>query len=492
MEDLKKKTGFWPVFKEILRVILFAAAIPLATSFLCIILWLVIEQETVALLLLLPLTVGAYFLFRKALRPYIFWVKAGIAAAMLLAVTVLLFISGGNPQGRAFYYIGQYLLIGYLPFVLYTLVYNLLAILCVIIGAEIIGAVMTALLLKLKPGKKLVIGACAGLAVIAAAIGIRYATGPQFRYKGHGFDYMHGYSSTDFTDFTVYAKNSKLVTLDEPASLLIENEADMPVLDGAEACYPVYAAIAKAVYKDIAQIEENAWERDSYPNGRIVQFTNTVQAFDRLVDGEVDMFFGSAPSDDQLWYAEQAGVELVLTPIGKEAFVFFVEDDNPVTGLTADQIRAIYHGDITNWAQLGGRDEEIVAFQRPQGSGSQTRMQRFMGEVGLKEPVGYEVVSAMLGVITEVADYDNEAGAIGYTFRYFLEGLSQETGVKILSVDGVYPTPATISDESYPLTGTFYLVTRKDDPNPNVQKMIDFILSEQGQEIVEKTGYGRR
>ena len=66
------------------------------------------------------------------------------------------------------------------------------------------------------------------------------------KYMGHGFDYMHGYSTTDFTGYHVY-DGQKLVTLDHRASLIIENEEDMPVLDGAEACYPVYSALAKAV-----------------------------------------------------------------------------------------------------------------------------------------------------------------------------------------------------------------------------------------------------
>ena len=112
-----------------------------------------------------------------------------------------------------------------------------------------------------------------------------------------------------------------------------------------------------------------------------------------------------------------------------------------------------------------------------------------MGDTALAEPKSYEVVSAMEGVIKKVAEYANEAGAMGYTFRYFLEGLNQEKGVKMLSIDGVYPSVENIKNGSYPLTVGLCLVTRKNDPNPNVQKMIDFILSPAGQEIIEKTGY---
>ena len=102
----------------------------------------------------------------------------------------------------------------------------------------------------------------------------------------------------------------------------------------------------------------------------------------------------------------------------------------------------------------------------------------------------YETVNAMGGVIEHVAQYNSEAGALGYTFRYFLESLNQEKNVKMLSVDGVYPTVETIENGTYPLTVPLVAVTRKDNDNPNVRKVLDFLLSEDGQDIIRRTGYG--
>ena len=331
-----------------------------------------------------------------------------------------------------------------------------------------------------------------GLALCAALCTVLYCSRPEVRYGGHGFAYMHGFSSTDFSQYMVYSQPGKLAALDHPAAFQIQDEADMPVMDGAEACYPLYAAAAKAVYQDIAHIESNwadSGER-AWTNGKIVTFTNTVVGFERLIEGNVDLFFGARPSADQLAYAAEQGVELEITPIGREAFVFFVEEDEPVDGLTQDQLRAIYHGDVTDWSQVGGRAGEIAAFQRPAGSGSQTMMEYFMGEVSLKEPQTYETVGSMEGVIRHVAQYARQRGALGYSFRYFIQGLSQEKGVKLLAVDGVTPDLAHIEDGSYPLTVPLCLVTRKDDPNPNVGKMIDFFLSPDGQTLVRETGYG--
>lgn len=318
-----------------------------------------------------------------------------------------------------------------------------------------------------------------------------YQNIPSVKYQGHDFAYMHGYSSTDLSPFYPYNPDHQLVKLQEPSDLIIENEKDMPILDGAEACYPVYSAIALAVYKDIAQIEDQYKNDDLYAhtNGKIVSFTNSSVGYSRLINQEIDMFFGAKPSASQLEEAKEAGVEFEYTPIGQEAFVFFVNENNPISQLSSDQIKAIYHGDITNWQELGGKNAKIIAFQRPERSGSQSMMSYFMGDISLKEPITYEMQSGMGGIIKEVAEYYNEDGAIGYTFQYFLEGLHQEEHVKILSIDGVYPSHESVKNKTYPLSTYLYCVTLKSNQKENVQKLKDFLLSTQGQYIIEQTGY---
>ena len=322
------------------------------------------------------------------------------------------------------------------------------------------------------------------------------------KYGGHGFDYMHGYSSTDFTGYHVY-DGEKLVSLDEPVTLIIDKEEDMPILDGAEACYPIYSALAKHIYKDIDVIEREVAElsdkkfQDLSPmeknlvrnNGKIVTFTNTVVGYDRLIEQQVDLAFGARPSANQKEYAKSRGEELVSIPIGKEAFVFFVEEDNPVDNLSSDEVRSIYHGDINNWSEVGGSDQEIIAFQRPEDSGSQSMMKYFMKDVTLKKPDTIEMESAMGGVIEKVKQYRNEKGALGYTFNYFLTGLNQEKGVKILSINGVYPTIENIKKGSYPIVVDLVCIKRNSNDKENVDKVIEYLLSKQGQEIIEKTGY---
>lgn len=491
--------------KKWLQVFLIYAGIPLGACFL----WLptiLLESRTGGWLMtfIIPaLTVLAYVLLRKVLSlRFAAAVNAWILIVLSVCAAVSFLISDGSVQGVPFTVFCFAAFPFFLPAFLMQLT-DTVHIVLICIFLTYAAAMLACLFMSRKckgiraesvrqPTCQRVLPyvlTCVVVSLCAAVSLSMYVNRPEVRYAGHGFDYMNGYSSTDFTDYTVYAAHSRLVELDHEPDLIIENEQDMPVMDGAEACYPLYAALAKTVYRDIDRIELQAQTDDNRVNGKIVTFTNTIVGFERLLDGEADLFFGARPSKDQLSEARERGIELTVTPIGREGFVFFVEADNPVENLSSEQIRAIYHGDIKNWKEVGGKDQTIKAFQRPQNSGSQTMMEYFMGDVTLKEPDTYEVIGAMEGVIQKVAQYANEEGAMGYSFRYFVEGLNQEKNVKLLSVDGVAPTPENIENGTYPLTADLCLITRSSDPDPNVQKMIDFILSEDGQQIVRKTGY---
>ena len=325
-------------------------------------------------------------------------------------------------------------------------------------------------------------------AVCAICCVFTYLNSPNYKYKNqnHNFEYMMGYSSVDLYDYALYNPNNKLVTVEHGYELI---DSYMPVLDGAEACFPVYSAIAKALYKDIENMEYNYYKSTNDENGRIVTFYNTAIGFERLLEGQVDMFFGAKPSNSQLELAKSMNIELEYTAIGKEGFVFFVNEDNPITSLTTQQIKDIYSGKITNWKEVGGKNEKIIAFQRPERSGSQSMMVYFMGDTKLKEPLTYEMEYAMLGIIKQVVEYHNEAGAIGYSFRYYFDGMTEVEGAKMIAVDGVYPTTETIKSGEYPLVTSLYCITDKANTNENVDKVLDFMLNEEGQKIIEETGY---
>jgi phosphate transport system substrate-binding protein len=153
-----------------------------------------------------------------------------------------------------------------------------------------------------------------------------------------------------------------------------------------------------------------------------------------------------------------------------------------------DQIRDIYSGKTTKWKDLkiSGLGD-IMAYQRPENSGSQTALQKLMGDVPLmKAPEA--VVAWDMGDIIDTIEYRNLPNAIGYTFRFFCSELT-DNDVKMLSVNGVAPTIGNIRSGDYPITSTLYAVTRKGDDNPNTAAFLEWIQSSQGMELVEKSGY---
>ncbi|WP_462413114.1 PstS family phosphate ABC transporter substrate-binding protein [Neobacillus sp. Marseille-QA0830] len=297
----------------------------------------------------------------------------------------------------------------------------------------------------------------------------------------YGFQYGGGYSSTDLTPYEVTNPDNKLPKLDNASTFSVKDPNEMPVLDGAEAAFPVYSAFANAVYEKIPNPAENGRE--------VVTFTNTIYAYERLLSGEVDIYFGAEPSKEQREMAEKEGKELVLTPIGKEAFVFFVNPDNPVNNLKVNDIKGIYSGKITNWSRLGGSDEKIIAFQRPKNSGSQTLLEKIMGDTKIIEPLKEDVPEGMGGIIEQVADYRNYDNSIGYSFRFFATGMNPNSDIKLLAINGVKPDSGNISTGHYPFTASLYAITLKDNTKSAIQPFLEWMQGSQGQELVEKIGY---
>ncbi|WP_456274552.1 substrate-binding domain-containing protein [Bacillus sp. AK031] len=283
-------------------------------------------------------------------------------------------------------------------------------------------------------------------------------------------------AEVDLTAYEPFTANSKAAVLEEESDLKLEG--DLPTLDGATALYPVISSLVQSVYP------EGDYPHDNPAQSEVVS-SKTGTAYDRLIKQEVDMIFVAGPSEAQ---RSGLGEEMNMTPIGKEAFVFFVHESNPVESLTIEELQKIYSGEIKNWREVGGKDKEIIAFQRPEGSGSQTGLQNMMGDIPIMQPPTDQRVSGMGGVIEKASDYRNYRNALGFSYRYFATGMVDSKGVKLLKINNVEPDTQGIQSGEYPLTGEFYTITNGTD-NPNVEPFINWILSEQGQKLIEETGY---
>ena len=159
--------------------------------------------------------------------------------------------------------------------------------------------------------------------------------------------------------------------------------------------------------------------------------------------------------------------------------------------MTFDEIRKIYSGEITNWKEVGGDDAEIIAYQRPENSGSQTGLYSLvMKELPVKARTPKEQVTlSMAGIIEYVSDYENGLNAIGYSYYYYANEMYYSEDLKYLGINGIKPTYETIKDESYPILTAYYIVTRKDETNENALKLKEDMLSKRGQEVATSAGY---
>lgn len=278
------------------------------------------------------------------------------------------------------------------------------------------------------------------------------------------------------SEYLPFSGTSKIAKLNKTASVTISDH--LPVIDGATALYPLYSAFVNAVYP------ENAYD----PNDSAVLCGTTLKAYENLFAGKADVIFCAEPSKAQLSSAEAQGVKLVLTPVGKEAFVFFVNKANNVDTISSKDIIGIYSGNIKNWKELGGKNTSIKIFQRPENSGSQTILQKIMGDEPIVPPLKSEVIDGMGGIIEKTADYKNYKNAIGYSFLYYSTQMVQNGSIKLLSIDTVKPSRENIVNGTYPYVSNFYAITRE-NPSENTKRLINWILSDEGQYLVQQTGY---
>lgn len=272
--------------------------------------------------------------------------------------------------------------------------------------------------------------------------------------------------SIELDQYLPFDSNSKIVQHKSDFQL----SGKLPILDGATALFPVYSSLMNATYPH----GSSDFDGQDFTPLSLLQKRGTGGAYQSVVEGSADIIFVARPSEKQIQYAKKMGIELAYIPIGYEAFVFLVNSKNPVKSLTVEQIQGIYSGQYTNWKQLGGPDSEIIPLQRIENSGSQTAMIAFM------ENKTITASSAKLF-----------GKSIGYSFRYYVSDISGKDNVKMLSVNNVYPSKENISNGTYPITNCFYAVYRIDNPNENVRLLIEWIQSDEGQFIIDETGYVR-
>ena len=267
---------------------------------------------------------------------------------------------------------------------------------------------------------------------------------------------------------------------DTPVPFLTEDE--FPRLDGSTACIPLMAQmLADTAGMDLEEAQSS------------ISVSTTAYAWESfgLYNTDTKMLVVYEAPDSVKEELEAANVQLEQKPIGVDALVFIVNEDNPVTDLTQQQLRDIYAGKITNWKDVGGQDLDIVAFQRRSDSGSQTLFQKLLIQDGPLMEAPTELAPTAMGeLVDSIAEYNNSANAIGFSVYYYIDQMYSKPGLRLLAVDGVTPSNETIADQSYPLCNEFYAAILQDSAADSPERRIyEWLSTDAGRSCIEHSGY---
>ncbi|MBI5207004.1 MAG: phosphate ABC transporter substrate-binding protein [Candidatus Firestonebacteria bacterium] len=164
--------------------------------------------------------------------------------------------------------------------------------------------------------------------------------------------------------------------------------------------------------------------------------------------------------------------------VALDGIVIIVNPNNKIENLSTDEIQKIFSGEISKWQELGGEDKPINIISREEGSGTRSSFEALaMGDKHLSER---SIIQDSNGTVREnVAGDPNAIGYISY-------GLINDK-IKVVKFNDIIPTHENLKNRTYKLIRPIFLLT-KGEPEGLAKKYLDFVLSTEGQKILEKQG----
>ncbi len=174
---------------------------------------------------------------------------------------------------------------------------------------------------------------------------------------------------------------------------------------------------------------------------------------------------------------DQEKAEVKGTAIAYDGIALIMNKSNTVKDLTMDQIKGIYTGRITNWKEIeGGKDAPIVVVSREEGSGTRDAFQEIIGYESEELTKEAMISNGNGGVKETVVGNENAIGFV--SFEYL------DDAINVATVEGAEASAEAVKNSSYKISRPFNIVTKEGNLTENGQKFIDFILGDEGQQIV--------
>ena len=207
-----------------------------------------------------------------------------------------------------------------------------------------------------------------------------------------------------------------------------------------------------------------------------VQPFNTIDGIDQALSGQVDLAASARPAYPQR--TQEAG--LVFTPVAWDALVLITNAANPVSNLTLKQVHEIYYGKIRNWSEVGGPDEKIdLEGVFPKLDGLQFSFRRLIFGNGAYPA---QVPRLLINVDSLQSDVALDPRALALSTMVHAR---RQKGIKIIPIEGVTPSLATLENATYPLPVKIYLAYKADGPKSDtIGKLLTFLQGPKASEIL--------
>ena len=214
--------------------------------------------------------------------------------------------------------------------------------------------------------------------------------------------------------------------------------------------------------------------QEKYPNVTVTYNpTGSGSGITAVTEGNCDIGLASRNLKDE----EKNG--LTSTTVAIDGIAMIVNTANEVSDLSLDQIAKIYTGEITNWKDVGGADQEIVVIGREAGSGTRDGFESITGTSD-KCQMDQELTST--GAVIQAVGA-NEA-AIGYASLAAVDDT-----IKTLTVEGVAPSEETVLDGTYKIQRNFNMMSNDSkELSPAAQAFLDFATSSEAASLIEAAG----
>jgi phosphate transport system substrate-binding protein len=238
----------------------------------------------------------------------------------------------------------------------------------------------------------------------------------------------------------------------------------------APASTPTHGAVTLRVYATTAAIpllnDLTSHYIETHPN---VSFETTTGNFQTMMQqlnqsGEGYLLSNHLPDDNSM----------LAWPIGQDGIALITHPKNSVNGLTSDQLRSVYLGHVARWSEVGGIDSPVTILSREDGSSTRAEFEKLLlGERLTTQSA--QIAPSSAAMVSSVAQMPN---SIGYVSMSYLN-----ESVKVLSIDGIKPTPTSVLDNTYPLRSNLYVIGLT-EPQNIYRDFVGWIQTPEGQQIV--------